>query len=825
MAAINSFSQNLTDLTNSVQDAMALLTGYTEGSVSSDSSVAVTLSNGEQIKIPTYGNLERRMQRVEDTVATFVKGNGVIETDDNTYRNIKVTTLPKSPKPIESLGEISTFDINPNWMFEDFMFPRCIVKVDLTGKIEDDADRIYSNRVILAYNNVEIRTFFNENIRGKEISYPALIELLEKNSIPFSEDEQEVKLPLTYEKYVGDFEITKIALDDDNRLWYYLDTLNYRHVDKNGQTVSSSYELSKGDYIRYNDTLFKIKEIEKNTKKILIDYNVGFEAPSVGTVFSIYNTPFAEKIANIGIGYNEINILYIKGINEHYNILSREWSAPTIFVSNELTLEDTGMTLAEYYPKYVIDFGKEFIAKAKESKISAYEGTVPNKPVIDVNSLNVVQINTQLEATLNTDEYNNLVTSIVSTKSSVEDLRKNIITNKEALIKETDESKRTTLQNTINNDTNSLATATTQYNTLVEELNTLLNENGAIGYTPKYHVRGFFPIPAPVYMDSDTMTGKQEVIGFEIMYRYIHTDETGVDLETFAFTENDATVNGVFSDWNLVTSKFKEQVYDNDLGVYVWKDEEVGDGTLIKINQIDIPIRSGEKVEIKVRSISEAGYPSNPLKSAWSESVIVAFPPNLTNNDAVTNIINSAKDDKTAVVLQETLSSAGLYTHLSDSTQHYKHKADYILYEYLNRKDDGTVDRVSTSVAEYLTTLRESLDRRLSKIENDYNSKLTVLAERMDVKFGAMLGKINECVNLTNTIFQTVTGLNGTISPLVDNIPLYGTYGVVNTTGKSSGNYSNTTGNSSGNYSNNSGYSNSSNAPGGTYNNKDSKSS
>ena len=72
------------------------------------------------------------------------------------------------------------------------MFPRCIVKVDLTGKIEDDADRIYSNRVILAYNNVEIRTFFNENIRGKEISYPALIELLEKNNIPFSEDEQEV---------------------------------------------------------------------------------------------------------------------------------------------------------------------------------------------------------------------------------------------------------------------------------------------------------------------------------------------------------------------------------------------------------------------------------------------------------------------------------------------------------------------------------------------------------------------------------------------------------------------------------------------------------
>ena len=49
--------------------------------------------------------------------------------------------------------------------------------------------------------------------------------------------------------------------------------------------------------------------------------------------------------------------------------------------------------------------------------------------------------------------------------------------------------------------------------------------------------------------------------------------------------------------------------------MFDWKIENVADGSEININQIDIPITKGEKVEIKIRSISEAGYPDNPLKS------------------------------------------------------------------------------------------------------------------------------------------------------------------------------------------------------------------
>ncbi len=713
MANINSFAENMNKATEALVDGIKLLSAYGESATTSDSSINVTLIDGTVVNIPSTANLAKRVERAENTIAAFTKNQGIVETDDDTYRKIKIDAVPKAPDTIDTLPDVSTFHIDANWFFEDLMFPKCVVKLNLKGKIDDDSDRIYVNRIILDNKNENTVSFYNEQIKGQNLKYPQLIELLNKNDISYSEDTQVVDVPLSYEEYSGEF-IIKSVKNEDSKLWYYLDTLNYSNIDKNGNTISSNYILSKGDTLRFNDSLYIITNIDQNTKKITIDSYSGYESPAVGYGFNIYNDPFKDKNVDIAIGFNEIDILYIKAINENYNILGKEWSAPTSFVTNDLIIEDGTMPLSQYYPSYVMDFGREMIAKAKQNTIYAYDGLEPNAPVLDANALEVVQINTQLEATLDTEEYNNLTSSIVSVKSTVEDLRKNIIANKEEIIKTIDSDKQTTLQNKIDADTQSLSTYTTQYNTLVNELNTLLNENGAIGYTPKYHIRGFFPIPEPKYTDTENLTGKQEVIGFDIMYRYIHTDNTATDLKTFNYDNNGLTVSAVFSDWNMVTSKIKEQVYDSDLDMYKWSTEEVGDGTTININQIDIPIRNGEKVEIKARSISEAGYPSNPVKSAWSNTVTISFPSNLITNDAATNIINSAKDDKTAVVLQNTLSAAGVYTHLSDSSETYKHSAKNISYTYSIADSSNNVTYNTTNLEEYIKTL----EQRISNLEN-----------------------------------------------------------------------------------------------------------
>ena len=111
----------------------------------------------------------------------------------------------------------------------------------------------------------------------------------------------------------------------------------------------------------------------------------------------------------------------------------------------------------------------------------------------------VVQINTQLEATLDMERYNNLTTQISSTKSNITAVRNTISENKDLLIQTSDSTERDNIQSVINSDTESLDSLTTQYTSLVEELDTLLTDANIIKYNPKYHIRGFFAIPETVY--------------------------------------------------------------------------------------------------------------------------------------------------------------------------------------------------------------------------------------------------------------------------------------------------------------------------------------
>ena len=214
------------------------------------------------------------------------------------------------------------------------------------------------------------------------------------------------------------------------------------------------------------------------------------------------------------------------------------------------------------------------------------------------------------------------------------------------------------------------------------------------------------------------------------MYRYLHTDETGVKLDTYeysAYNSDDSSIlagtiqTGVFTDWNMISSSVLSKVYDEDLQTYRWVAQNTSDGSQININQLDIPIRKGEKVEIKVRSISEAGYPYNPLKSEWSNSVIKEFPDNLTSDDSVTTILDTVKNDLNAVVLQETLSAAGVYTHLSDGNSSYKHVSSNIGYTDSATDSSGNTTLTEMSVQNKLdaiTTLLSTIQKTLSSIDS-----------------------------------------------------------------------------------------------------------
>lgn len=91
------------------------------------------------------------------------------------------------------------------------------------------------------------------------------------------------------------------------------------------------------------------------------------------------------------------------------------------------------------------------------------------------------------------------------------------------------------------------------------------------------------------------------------------------------------------------------------------------DGDLVNINQIDIPFSKNEKVEIRVRSISEAGYPINPKTSVWSNSIIQEFPDSLSVGNNTDYIISEAESENTRIKLIQELNSNGLDLLLSQA--------------------------------------------------------------------------------------------------------------------------------------------------------------
>lgn len=723
MANVNSYAENVAKLTEAANEILEMAESINEAVTGNEAEVVIT----DDLVMPSFQNVLNRLDRTERTVERFIEGKGIVETNDGTYRRVSVEAVSKPAIDIAGLEAVQNFSINPNWFFESFQYPRCVVKIDLADKIEPDSDRVYVSRFIISKDQVRLTEDITNDLIGATMSYDEMQEYLANNYIEYKEDKDEIKLPLTYEKFIGDFQVTSIELKKDNetglnQTWYYLSTINYSSVSEDGTTADSGRILQNGDLLRFNNTLFKIKEINQTESRVRLEYNVGYDTISLYDTLEFYNDPFSEKVVSIGIGVNEIDVVYIKGVNEKFNLLSRGWSNPVAFDTDTLKFdEDDTVTFKEYYTKNVADFGSMMISHVKEGHIPAYGAKTPNAPKINADDLRVVQINTQLDATLDSEKYNKLTSEIASIKSNIEATRNTIAANKNKLMVEYDSYRRNVIQNSINGDAEKLNAFTTQYKSLVDELNTLLNDAGAINYSPKYHVRGFFGIPDPQYtIDSSTeKAGKQEIIGFEIMYRYLHTDETGSKLNTFNFTgySNDTIESGVFTDWSIITSQILEKKYNSDTDRFEWTTEK-NDGTHVTINQIDIPIRSGEKVELKVRSISEAGYPYSPLKSDWSESVIITFPDNLMTDDSVTAILEGVKSDLNSVVLQETLSAAGLYTHMSDTNSRYKHNSDNIEYNETSVDENGTSVTTSMSLTEKLQSISlGEVSRLLKEVE------------------------------------------------------------------------------------------------------------
>ena len=732
MANINSFSENMRQLvvaqTNSLNILNALQSSMTTNSVVAQFTQQDTQGNYTTYQIPSYAALTNRMEALERSISNLINGRSTVSLTDGTYREIKLTDLAKAPAKITSIENPSTFQLDTNWFFESLMYPGATITIDLTDQVEDSADRARVKRIILDSTDAAASNIWTNTISGSSLSYQQLITALTLANVTYSEDEETVEFPLTQNTAVGDFVIDADPVVENGKIWYTLDTVTYSTVSTTNDTSTANNILTIGDQLGYDGTILEIIEINTVAKRVRFKYISGTNEVGMNAVLYYYQDPFRKKELKVRFGAHEYNILYVKGVQESYNLLGNLWSEPIMFFTDDLRYTDnTNIVFNNFYNDSIVDWGADMIAEAKEKNIKAYFGMTPNAPTLNLSDLRVVQINTQINAALDNTDIKSTASDIESTKSQINSLKSTIAAQKTDLQNITTVVEYNSLQQQIDTNTTQLDSLQTQYSSLIKYLQNAVKDNSAVTADPKYHVRGFFDIPALQVNDASTA---EEIIGFDIAYRYIKEDNTGVELKTFDYSSTTGgTLTGTFTDWNITQSALKEKEFNSSTGLYEWKTENAADGSEVNINQIDIPITKGEKVEIKARSISEAGWPSNCLKSGWSNSVIVEFPSTLTTSNEIADLIKETNDDAISLTVNNTLKSLGVITHLDDTVQntgsatnlYYKHLSKNIGYEYV----DPSTNTVTTQTVQY--ALDNVINTMLSITENQVNYIDTVI--------------------------------------------------------------------------------------------------
>ena len=732
----SSFNENLKYTLTQQNNMLGILQSLQKSMTSNDSFIDYDFDQGNGVnttfQLPSYTSLLNRLQALEKTIQELSSGKAIIHMSDvnDVQRTLKLQNAPKAPNPITNISDPIDFEVDSNWFFENLMFPGATVTIDLTGKIPDDADRVKVTRIILDSRNQESINFWKSNLQNNVYDYDGLKSILSHNNIAYSEDEETIELPLVYNTKIGSFQIisdpeTHAGQDG---IFYKLDTLSYKNIDVTTDTQFNNGLLNIGDQLLYNDTIFSITNVNQNTNEIQIKAIQGSAIPGIYTTFEYYDNPYRKKEIKIRFGAHEFDIIYIKAINEDYNLIADTWSTPIKFDSDNLVYKaNNNIRFADYYATNIVDWGANMIADAKQRTLKALYGHIPNAPTLLANDLRVVQVNTQINAAIDTADVKNTAAEIETTKSQINSLKSTIASQKTELANIVKKSEYDSMQQQIATNIVDLQNMQVSYQTLVSNLKNIVKDNQALNIVPKYHIRGFFPIPELKYRDADN-TIPEEIIGFEIAYRYICEDNTGTQLNTFTYTGTDgqSKLTGTFTDWSMIIGKQKTRSYNNETGLYEWKAENVADGTEININQIDIPITKGEKVEIKVRSISEAGYPENALISEWSNSVVISFPDTLSTSNEIADLIKEINDDSLNIQINNIIDSVGLSSHIDDSIAntnsvkglYYKHESKNIAYE---DKQDNEIHSIS---------VQEKLDN-LSNINKGLTLQVNTLIQQV----------------------------------------------------------------------------------------------
>lgn len=722
-----------------------------------------------QFSVPSFGYLKSEIDRLNNNINSIYNidnSGALIQTSSsNKFKKVVTVDLNKEPNDISQLNTVSNFFSSKNWFFEGLMNPELFVEIDLSNKVENNVRKVLSRRYIVEFekdsNNIlttngqsALNSFNNQFKNNSNINivefenWHATTTGVVSPDYP-NYDEQIFDLDPNQIEFNGLFTVVKVEEDTINRkLWYHLDKLDYVN-----NITGDIKQLSIGNELIINQsfatTKYKIIETSNvsTNPKVRLERIDGNDPIPVGyNTLKIYSSVIYNKKVKISIGYDERNVIFIKPLNMDNFLLSRNWSSGTAFWSNDLRLlsSDTfnGSSMEQYYINNVYDYGqvvKDLVAKKTPNTLSA----VPNRPVLNPTNFKVVQVNKHLTDNADSNLLKNKNNQQKSLKSEIDQIN-NAISEKGKQLRVTrfsSDAARKQFENEIDRLVKTKETKSKSLSTLVSEIIDISNSNStSVDY--KFRLRGFWDIPSPV---STKGTKPQEVIQFKVEYRYLSIDGKETPIETFKI--NDTTKTASFSNWNSIKSDVRSRTFNPQTGEYTWDKEDISNPDTVNINQIDIPIQYNERVEIRVKSISEVGWPESPVESDWSESISIDFPEELNNNLNQNNaIITDANKEDIKTSIEADLNSKGLDVHLSETitvnNKTYLHNSASVLSGF--KDSNGT----ALDLFEYLSFLEnriKSLEEKIKRAKGELEVVILRNSEQFVVRNGSEVSFTVEC--------------------------------------------------------------------------------
>lgn len=747
MAIQSSYTTVAEQVINFNNNVVGLLSNINSLVTSSDPAITVSITDqsgvARQFTLPSFGFLKSEIDRLNNNINSIYSINeagALIQPSNGTrFRKVVTVDLNREPNDVNNLNLVTNFVQRKNWFFDGLMNPQLFVELDLSNKVENNVRKILCRRYIpefsknangnLTPSGQSAVNSFNLAFRGKnDFTLEEYLEwhrntpgLVNPNNPNY--DEQMFDLEPNKLEFDGLFTVLKVEEDLVNRkLFYHVDTLQYvrNFIDNTGVERREIKQLSTGDEVIINtpvsSTRYKIIEVSTTASnpRLRFERVEGNDPIPVGVgTLKIYSPVLYDKVVLVSVGYNERNAVFIKALNMDNYILSKNWSTGLGFYTNDLTELQSGVSMDQFYADTVLDYGQvlaDLVVKKTPNTLAA----VPNTVRLVSDNFKIVQVNRHLTDTPDSNllktkhnQQKNLKSEVNQLMSSIDEKNRQLKIRRFASSAE-----RKQFANELDYLNKQKESKSKLLSSVTNEILDL-SRSPNIKADPMFRVRGFWSIPEPI---RNRGTRPQQVVQFRVQYKYLSKDGRESPIETTKLTDGATVTNGAISNWVEYKTEVRKREFYASSGTYEWVDEDVSNPDEPNINSLDIPIRYGERVVVRIKSISEVGWPESPVESDWSEELNIDFPDSLNN---VTNdndfILREATKEDLRVTITNDLNARGFDEHISGQLAinniTYHHSADRILSGF--RDDNG----VAIDLLRYLSILEDRIKSLEEKIK------------------------------------------------------------------------------------------------------------